>query len=182
MSEAPKLQALPRWVDARKFAYQGVEMEGFIARDQLSRLADAVVQVVQPVHAKLQFSVDDSRHRIVSGEVNVEVEVTCQRCMESVPLSIQGQLLVGVVASEDEAKQLPRDIEPWLLADVEGNCDLYEVIEDELLLDLPMVSYHDYQCIDDSLYSSGDEVVEEKAEEKPSPFDVLKNLKNTTDS
>ena len=39
-----------------------------------------------------------------------------------------------------------RSNDPWIVGD--GAVDLYAQIEDELILALPIVAYHDYACVD----------------------------------
>lgn len=175
----PTHQALPQWVDARKFAYQGVHLDGEVQLALLPRLNKTVLDSVRPVHAALDFSVDEQRHRLVSGPVNTRLSVICQRCLQPMEIEVDAELSVAVVAGEDEAQHLPRHLEPWLVTDPEGQADLYEVIEDELLLSLPMVAYHEHQCIDESLYSSGTPDPDHAGvEDRNNPFQVLNKLKS----
>jgi len=175
-------QALPQWVDARKFAYQGVQIEGDIDLKSLPRLATAVVGGAEPVHAALQFALDPARHRVVTGHITAALSVTCQRCLQPMAITVDADLSVAIVATEEKAQQLPKHLEPWLLPDVEEMADLYEVIEDELLLSMPMVAYHDHQCLDKSLYSTGTVQEEKPAESKKhNPFAVLGALKQSDD-
>lgn len=173
-------QRLPRRVDPRKFAHQGVELEGQIAESGLPRLSQAVSRIVAPAQVKLRFEIDESGFRTVTGPAQVTVSAVCQRCMAETQLQINSQLAVGVVTSDEKAKLLPRSLEPWLIDNEASEADLYAVVEDELLLDLPMVVYHDYQCIDEELYSAGDaSIAEALGKDKPNlnPFRVLEQLK-----
>lgn len=174
-------QALPQWVDARKFAYQGVQIEGDIDLNLLPRLAKAVSGGAAPVHANLQFDLDESRHRIVTGQIFAGLSVICQRCLQPMDIAVDADLSVAIVATEEKAQQLPKHLEPWLLTE-EGVADLYEVIEDELLLSLPMVAYHDHQCLEKELYSTGTVQEETPIERgKDNPFAVLGVLKKSQD-
>lgn len=176
MPGPPSLKRLPRWVDSRKFAQQGVELEGRIPADELPRLSQAVTGIEGPITAKLRFDMEEGGLRTVKGPLRARVKTTCQRCMEETELEIVSQLSVGIVRSDEKAKQLPKSLEPWIVSGETPEADLYEAVEDELLLDLPMVVYHDYQCIDENLYSAG-ETAEASTGEKQNPFQVLEQLK-----
>ena len=79
-----------------------------------------------------------------------------------------------MVLDEEQAEQVPKAYEPWLVTDEES--DLYGVLEEELLLNLPLIASHDFDCIDRSKLGSGPAVAESEST-KRSPFDVLKQLK-----
>ena len=70
-----------------------------------------------------------------------EVTMTCQRCLGpiAVPLSVDRRF--GFVAVEAEAAALDVDSEDDVLA-LERAFDLHELVEDELLLELPLVPRH----------------------------------------
>lgn len=171
------MKRIPHRVAARKFAQQDVVLDGQIAENALLRLGQAVHSVDLPIHAKLHFAVDESGFRTLTGNLLAKVSLVCQRCMQPTQVEVEAELAVGMVISDEKAKQLPKHLEPWMIDRDEVDADLYAVIEDELLLALPMVIYHDFFCIDENLYSSG-EVAETTAPEKaPNPFQVLEQLK-----
>lgn len=179
MPGPPPIKQLPRWVDSRKFAYHHVELAGQVPEDKLPRLQQAVSSVETPVSAEVRFAIDESGYRTVTGPLRVRVKVVCQRCMGEMDVEVASELGVAIVANDDEAKQMPKSLEPWVVSREESEADLYAVIEDELLLDLPMVVYHDYQCIDEQMYSAGDAPgAEAKEEGKPNPFQILEQLKD----
>jgi uncharacterized protein len=173
-------QRLPHWVDSRKFAQQHVELTGQIPQDKLPRLQQAVSSIESPVYARLQFARDPSGIRTVSGPLEVRVKMVCQRCMGETEVELTSEMAVAIVANDEEAKQLPHSLEPWVVSRDESEADLYAVVEDELLLDLPMVVYHDYQCLEQDLYSAGDASTAAAAEEegRRNPFQVLEQLKS----
>ena len=84
---------------------------------------------------------------------------------------------LGWLVSETQAESLPERYEPLLSED--GLVETSLIIEDELLLSLPIVSYHDEdQCAVSGTFVSEDENVDTgSCEEKPNPFDALLALK-----
>lgn len=175
MLETSSDRTLPRFVDPRKFAQQGINIEGVIHISDLERIAESQVRDNPEVAVKLQFDVDEQKHRVITGQVSCQVQSLCQRCLEPVLLDLDCTLSLGVVWDEEQAKQLPVNLDPCILPE-DGNTDIYQVVEEELLLAMPMVAYHDHDCIDKSLYSCGTPA---KPEPKENPFKVLEQLKGT---
>ncbi len=166
---------LPRFVDPRKFAQQGVSFEGVVASSDLERFAENAVEAAPEVRVKLAFDVDENRHRVLNGQIHCQAQSLCQRCLEPVVYPVECAMNVAMVWDEEEAKQLPKGLDPWVLEE-DGSVDIYPIIEEELLLALPMVAYHDHECIDKALYSCGTPV---KSEPRENPFKVLEQLKGT---
>ncbi len=99
----------------------------------------------------------------------------CQRCLEPAVLGLDTECDVGFVASDEAAKNLPRNYEPVILDD--EALDLHELIEDELLLALPAVPMHPMGTCQHPPGYQPDEAEPEEEAEKPNPFSVLAKLK-----
>ena len=117
---------VPRHIEPRKFAASAFRWQE-IPVDALQRLG-AVAQSVQAVEVSLQFGVAETKHRVVTGQYNSRVVMQCQRCLEPVELHLTGAISLAMVWSEDDAKQLPSEYEPWVVA--QDQADLYEIIEE----------------------------------------------------
>lgn len=178
MSRSAQNPVLPRLIDPRKFAQQGLSLSGEVALVELDRLAAMVLEGSSPVKVELQFLVDEERRRVIRGRAECELEVACQRCLEPVSISLQAEIELAVVWSEEQAQQLPKAFDPLIVG--EGQSDLYAVIEDELLLSLPMVSYHSGGCATQTSFGAGD--VEATEPDKQNPFQVLEQLKGSPKS
>lgn len=177
MSEGSPSKRLPRQCKARKFAHAGVEIEGSIDSANMSRLADAA-DSIGDIEARLVFSVNEAGKMIVSGKVEANLAQQCQRCMQSIPHElICVDVLVAIVRDEEDIGKLPKALDPWLVPD--DDADVYALIEDELLLALPVVAYHDYACVDVALMSSGEAEEAPQETDKPNPFNVLSALKDS---
>ncbi|MBQ0719958.1 MAG: DUF177 domain-containing protein [Gammaproteobacteria bacterium] len=175
MSIASKTSVIPHRVDALKACTQGATYEGIIMPQDLPRLSATVVSVKGEVAAKVHFSRDESNYRVVTGELDVLVSVQCQRCLSALDYDLHAQMDLAIVTTEVQLENLPKECEGWLL-DEQGEADLYEAIEEELLLALPIVAYHDpADCSAQGQYSTGD--FEEPVPEKKNPFAVLGSLK-----
>ncbi|TVZ38972.1 uncharacterized protein P886_3359 [Alteromonadaceae bacterium 2753L.S.0a.02] len=181
MSEGAPSQPLPQLLDPRKFAQHDVKLAGIVPEDALPRLLNHKLEhgcsdTPRNARATLQFFVDEQGRRCVSGEVLARVLMECQRCLEALEIEISTQVSLAVVWKEEDSRQLPANLEPWIVSEEQG--DLYAILEEELLLAMPAVAYHDFQCIDASLLSSGQGTQEPAGEQTTqNPFGVLAALK-----
>lgn len=174
MFSDPLQKPLPRQGDPRKFAQQGISLEGFIPLTSLPRLAESLVHTNDQVAVKLDFGISEEGKKSVTGTANAGLPLVCQRCLAPVVVAVECQIALAVVWTEDSAKALPPHLDPWIVE--EGPADLYDMVEEELLLNLPAVAYHEEQCVDPKLYTSGEPVVVKK---EKNPFQVLEQLKSS---
>jgi uncharacterized protein len=174
MLTTPSHKQLPRLGDPRKFAQQGVTLEGRIPVVDLPRLVSVLERTESEIDVKLIFGINAEGKRAVTGHAVGNLALKCQRCLEPVYQQIESDISLAVVWDEDAAKALPGYLNPWIAG--EGAADFYEMIEEELLLSLPVVAYHEEPCVDRSLFSSGKPV---EVKESKNPFKVLEQLKSS---
>src|SRR5690606_36107479 len=93
------------------------------------------------VAVKLQFGVDEQHINYLKGHLEATVILQCQRCMESYSYEIITDFALGIVNTLDEADGLPEQYEPVLVRD--GELALWELIEDEVILNLPIIPRHE---------------------------------------
>lgn len=158
-------------------------LEGDVPLSALSRFRNAVMGFEDGAvcRVKLSFYLDGERRRTVSGELEAPVSLQCQRCMESMRSVVTSRFLLGLVTSDGQARQLPRELEPFLTD--EFNADLWLMVEDELLLALPSYPVHDRnECpAKEDLEAYEPDGSSEGTEEgaADNPFSVLAGLKKT---
>lgn len=131
---------LPASIDLRKAFKRGLSLTGNIPVSAMPRLATQLIDHDSEIHVDLVFRHDDFGRRIVMGHVEGCVSLSCERCLEPVLIPLSDEISLAVVSSLDQAKQLDRDIDPWLTSDEELN--LNELVEEQLLLSLPLVALH----------------------------------------
>lgn len=174
---------LPRSVDAHRLTENRVVLDGQVPLQALSRFSEAVLGIDPAAQCRvhLAFSSDGQRRRILAGELSAQVTVECQRCLSGMTVELTSRFELGLVMTEEQARQLPSDLEPFLME--ESGTDLWALIEDELLLVLPPFPLHERnQCP----ATPELEALEPKAEqpepagERENPFNVLAALKKTT--
>ncbi|MCR8921949.1 YceD family protein [Dasania sp. GY-MA-18] len=129
------------------------------------------------VTAELQFYIDEGRKRRIDGKINAHVNVVCQRCLDAVAIDVVSEFNLAIVWTDDQAKQLPKTLDPLIVG--EELTDLAEIVEEELILSLPIVSYHELDSCKQVTRSFGEaEAAPVKEEPKDNPFKVLEQLRS----
>lgn len=138
-------------VSPSNFAEKSRCWEGEVMVGEFERLAK---EFVRP-EAKLQFRVcgeQDARGRArLRCTVSGDLEVECQRCLQPLAVPVESERVLYLTGSEEEADRLETLLsgdgqDESLEAIVVGqSMDLATVVEDEVLLSLPLVSVHE-QC------------------------------------
>jgi uncharacterized protein len=128
------------------------------------------------IDVNLTFSRDEENRFLVRVVIAAEVALTCQRCLEKMSSRLAIDSTLAIVFSDEQAAQLPRHLDPLVIAGEEA--DLWELVEEELILALPAFSYHDTAACREKLagYAGGNSV-EATEDRRPNPFDVLAQLK-----
>ncbi len=110
--------------------------------------------------------------------LDAEVPQTCQRCLRPYVQPVEAERWFRFVATEEIALAEDDDSEEDLLV-LDPRLDLLALVEDELLLELPLVPMHD-QCPEPPRMSAG-ELPEAEPQEQPHPFAALAALKGRAD-
>lgn len=170
----------PFRLDLEVFAADGAVLEGRWPIRQLRRVAEATVaETVSGVADELSWRARGERRKARGGEGQVwlhlhaatELALECQRCLKPVGVPIEIDRSFLFVAGEDAAAQLDAESEDDVLV-LSRAYDLRELIEDEVLLALPLVPRHAH-C-PEPLPLVPDDLA---AEPEPSPFAALAALK-----
>lgn len=114
-------------------------------------------------------------------QAKTALPLTCQRCMGPVAVALAVDRWYRFVASEEIAMVQDDESEEDLLV-MAPQFDLLAVLEDELLMALPLVPMHG-ECPTAPLMraADGEQAGEAEAEGKPNPFAVLSGLKRKKD-
>lgn len=139
-----------RRLDVVAFAAEGGSLEGDWPLAGFARLLDEhPAEAAAPVGGVRWRA--RGRARAVAGgvpqvwlELDAQTEVwrRCQRCLQPVALTLRLQRRLRFVDDEAQAAELDADSEDDVLA-IDRALDLHALVEDELLLALPMVARHE---------------------------------------
>ena len=176
----------PFRLDVEAFAKEGASLDGRWSLAQLDRLAEsALAEPDSDVEAtsgrEVSWQVRGELRALRGGDsqlwlhlnAHTELPLECQRCLKPVVTGVDTERSFLFVRGEDAAAQLDADSEDDVLA-LTRALDLRELIEDELLLALPLVPRHDV-CLSPLPMSVADD--DASAEAPPHPFAGLAALK-----
>ena len=172
----------PDRLDVKAFVQAGARLSGHDSLLKYERLA----QEAKGLHPDLRVdweAVGELRPELgtESGQMwmHLQVQATfpmvCQRCLGPVDVPLQVDRSFRFVADEATAEALDDEVEEDLLA-LSREFDLHELIEDELLMTLPVVPRHD-ECPTQVPMASSDEDFEAAEAERPNPFAALASLR-----
>ncbi len=102
-----------------------------------------------------------------------EIQLECQRCLQPVATALTAERSFRFVADEATAAEIDADSEDDVLV-LTRALNLHELVEDELILALPLVPRHD-TCPQPLAVPEDDAAP--AAEERPNPFAALAALK-----
>jgi len=169
-------EPLPNTLDVRKAAARGVSVSGAIKPADLLRFRELLVSDEGSIQAELTLSKDEENRCIVHVAVTADVNVSCQRCLSPLQVNLSTDNTLAVVWTDDQASHLPRHLDALIVA--EEGCNLWELVEDELILELSPFNYHDTQACKETLVGfSKPPSGEDEDNGKPNPFNVLEQLK-----
>jgi uncharacterized protein len=173
---------LPDWVDPARLALQAREIKGFLPVAQMPRLVAALTDSGGEATASFRFAHVEGQRDRVSGRVEARLHVTCQRCLAPLDLEVDHTFEARLVSSDAELAAVP-DREDAVWVEPRG-LSLHALLEDELLLSLPVVALHGKgsTCADAARREfAPEEMTDARREADDNPFAALKALKGKGD-
>ncbi|CAM3715476.1 YceD family protein [Polynucleobacter antarcticus] len=168
-------------------APQSYKGEGFLEITALPRLAEEASAIESG--DGFQWQVDThfldspgSEHRqILHLGLKGCIRVVCQRCLQDCQLDVSEVRQFVMVANEDEADAYPMEDDQQEPLVASQHFDLLELIEDEILLSLPLIPKHPEGACEahSSSFGSPDEA-SDQTEKPQTPFNILKNIKKNS--
>ena len=172
----------PSRLDVTAFAKAAGELDGEWPLSTLPRLTESTVEdALLASGAGVNWRARGELRPMRGAESQVwlhvkaaaDLPLECQRCLKAVDVPLQIDRHFLFVHGEDTAAQLDADNEDDVMA-LTRALDLRELIEDEMLLALPIVPRHEV-CPKPLVAAAG---TPDLPEEKPNPFAVLAALKS----
>ncbi len=157
-------------VDSLSFALNKDTLSGTVLVAELSRLVDALHSNQGTLEYTLTGGVNQFGRPVLHCQVKGKLQPQCQRCLEGMEYLLDTQS--DLILARDEAELLHLDDQEdeatdAILADAKLN--VLALIEDEVLLDLPISARHPAGACQVKTGNDGDE--------ERKPFDVLAKLK-----
>lgn len=131
---------LPLKVDPFRFADNATRLYGSLPVKNMTRLTSSLLSDEGEVQVNIDFGIDEQGLRYARGHLSTHLALQCQRCMESFNYEIIDDFLLGIVQTEEEAEELPERYDPLIAT--EPDLLIQDVVEDELIVSLPIVPMH----------------------------------------
>lgn len=142
--------------------------------ERLPRLEGLLASDQGDVAFELQFGTDELGTPFVDVSVTARPLLVCQRTLETFEYPLSRTVRLGLIQSESEEAALPPGYEPFLVP--QEPVRVTELVEDELILGLPLVPRKEGEHLDADFGPTDNEV-----EHDESPFAALQALKGEKD-
>lgn len=160
----------PVLISTLEFAEQSLEIHDKIRASDLPRLQDALFSNHGEIEYRLVGDRASRGKRALRLKVRGSLGLVCQRCLGELIYPVDIDRYFELI--EDESflpdSDLDDDDVDYLI--IEPNLNVTELVEEEVLLSLPMSLRHEGDC------SSSVKALQERA---PNPFQVLEGLRAT---
>jgi uncharacterized protein len=135
-----KLHDVDSWADARTRVDFAIPLKDF------PRLVPQLADTTGDVRGHVQFGRQDG-FAVADVVVEATIHLTCQRCLASLDWPVHSRGRVAMVAEGVEADGMPAGLETILAP--ERRISVRDLVEEEVLLALPVVPLHDAsECVD----------------------------------
>ncbi len=174
----------PLLIDNVAFAKRGERLAGSLTLADCPRLAELLASQADNSSASFTGNSDSQGGDIINFTINGETNAAgqhflhlsldamlnayCQRCLEQMPLNLNLSFdyLIGEIDADDSDVAYVEEEDEYDLQEPSQAMDLLRLVEDEIIMALPIAPTHDGDCAKGTMQSG----------EKPNPFAVLKGL------
>ena len=160
----------PQFIRLSRLAEGGERVQGEVRLAEFERLPDGVLNRDAALAYRLCFYRDGAGARVVDVEIDANLSMDCQRCLQPVSVAVHQRTLLAITKITEEIQSLDARYEPFALAGDE--LCIMQLLEDELLLATPFSPLHpEAEC-------AGRQALDKiNAEAPPGPFAALAGLK-----
>ena len=160
---------LPDQLKLFNFAKKEISLSGLYQISDFPKISEIASNKSDNVRVDLSFYLKNNKTPCVDGIIELDIVLPCQRCLDDLSIVLKVNFNLAFVKHDQQSEELDSHYEIYVIEEEE--LATHDLISDEILLSIPMVPTHDYDCIKDI---NGQKIVEEKSE---NPFDILKKLK-----
>lgn len=138
------MKHLPKYIQPLQCADHGASWQGHLPLTALPRLKELLADREGEVSVDLSAGRDAQKLPYIKGTLKANLHLACQRCLNCLEYPVEVVVNLSPVFNEKTAELLPEPYEPLVLT--EDKILLSELVEDELLLNLPMIPKHETAC------------------------------------
>ena len=164
-------------IDPFRLAKQGLILEGKLSLSTLPRLVDVLDNSDGDIGVKMHFDINKILATpTMVGHFKASLPLICERCSKVMSFDADVHCKLAIMNAEKTVEGLDEEYESWVIENSDPVL-LSSVVEDELILAIPLVPKHEHSCLPAEAWFAKGNIAEEKIEKKVSPFAVLSELK-----
>jgi uncharacterized protein len=169
---------LPVSVDPVRLADQSAQLRGVLPVARMRRLTELCGSDFGEAQVDLRFVKEaDSGLRRLQGQIRAMLDCRCERCLERFRLPVQADVSLRIVSPGERGWADDSDA-----LEADGPMALSEIVENELILALPMVPMHPQdQCPAAALLDGQTGKQEPSSIRQENPFGALAALRKKGD-
>lgn len=133
----PNAAGIPRYVAASKAVATRQRYVGTVPLAQMPRLAAQLADNTGQLDVELEAGKDAAGRPALRGAIRGELSLTCQRGLHPFPWPCRVETALRLVSSEAEEEKAMAEADTHLVVD--DQLPLRDIVEDEVLLALPMM-------------------------------------------
>lgn len=171
MSNGP----IPHYIEPYKLVDRNVTYEGNISLADLPRLCEALASNEANIYVKVDFFRGEQQQALMSIKLAATMQLVCQRCLDLMTFSTASTYDYMFMSDERGEIMLPEGYDALVLG-TKDPFDLKILVEDELLLALPIIPMHDLDECQQPVLLDEPEPIENEVT-RSNPFSVLAQLK-----
>ena len=161
-------KSLPGQLKLFNFAKKEISLSGIYQIFDFPKISEIASNKKDNVSVDLSFYLKNNKTPCVDGIIQLDIVLACQRCLEDLSIELKVNFNLAFLRHEQQFEELDSHYEIYIIEKEE--LATHDLISDEILLSIPMVPTHDYNCIKEI---NEQEIVMEKSE---NPFTILKNI------
>ena len=138
MSAGVPVVQVPETLDAWRMVAARRQFEGRVPLSAMDRLAGSLADTEGECRYALEFGRDALQVPYVELSIEAGLPLVCQRSLERFVFPVNSVLRLGLIRDEADEAALPPGYEPLLVPE-DGLVRPAELVEDELILALPVV-------------------------------------------
>ena len=165
-----RLMSAPCVVDSVEFARKGATHAGDVAIESMQRLSDVLFDSSGRLAYSLQGFVSDQGEPSLRLQIRGKLVLVCQRCLGALPFEVSTQRVFVLSGPEEDHAEGADETEELERIPADPKLDVLALVEDELILGLPMAPVHGPRDCEAGLAATN-------VKDAVSPFSALAALK-----
>ena len=161
-------KSLPNQLKLFNFAKKEISFSGIYQVSDLPKISEIARNKKDNVKVDLSFYLENDKTPCIDGIIQLDIILACQRCLDDLSIALEVNFSLAFIKHNQESEGLESHFEVYVIKEEE--LATHDLISDEILLSIPMVPTHDYDCIKEI---NEQEIVEGKSE---NPFAILRKI------